>query len=620
MPYYFINFDSIDFKDFIEGHDFLRSGEWIGDLNQLMTALTVSQNNSTFLVDFNGPRAKVDDYVLLIREVSPKSKVFYVTDVGLGADLSSHKLTPAGGNDYISKDMGTSELKNIIEDSASPPEFNTFGNRLENSDSAETFDLEALNKVTSHPLSQEMNLLFKEISSSEEKKPKFQSVNNFKNISEDGDLMSDKDQELSLDNLNDLELGSEELSTESLVDDGGLELSLDDSLELGTDDEAPVSTQEAHGDLDLDLSFDEVSDSDPKEEELNLSEDTTLDSFEELSLGDDDGLSLSDDSLDLSDESLDLSGDDSPSLSDEAMEKLKEIDAIMVEDSNINVAEGLDLSEFRGNSEDKDIDQPLVSDDLNLDTLNFGSDDLSLDELEEVQEEKPKKKAKPVKETKARERDLGEDFREISGAYSGEMERTQATIANLRADREELLKKIERLEEDRVMHNRQTLTMRAELDEKKIELSIIRKKMTDEISDLKDRMKIQEERKLILEEKNRVLLQELDKAGQRNRMDVKKVQMRERELEQRLELLKSDAETQIRHRDLKILELKRKIDAMEFDMESITTQEKRSVESRFELEDKLDKAIKTLRSAITVLEDESDKSNALEALKKNIDM
>lgn len=58
----------------------------------------------------------------------------------------------------------------------------------------------------------------------------------------------------------------------------------------------------------------------------------------------------------------------------------------------------------------------------------------------------------------------------------------------------------------------------------------------------------------------------------------------------------------------------------QFDMESISQQEKRSVESRFELEDKLDKAIKTLRGAITVLEDETDRSSALNALKKNIDM
>jgi len=71
---------------------------------------------------------------------------------------------------------------------------------------------------------------------------------------------------------------------------------------------------------------------------------------------------------------------------------------------------------------------------------------------------------------------------------------------------------------------------------------------------------------------------------------------------------------------LKILELKRKIDAMEFDMESYTMQEKKSVESRYELEDKLGKAIKTLRSAISVLEDDSDRSKAIDALKKNIEM
>ena len=196
----------------------------------------------------------------------------------------------------------------------------------------------------------------------------------------------------------------------------------------------------------------------------------------------------------------------------------------------------------------------------------------------------------------------------------------QATISNLRADREELLAKIQKFEEDKVLQSRQTLSLRAELDEKKIELTIIRKKLNEEINELKDRVKLVDEKRLILEEKNRILAQELDKAGQKNKIDVKKVQMRERELEQKLELLKSDAETQIRNRDLKILELKRKIDAMEFDMESISQQEKRSVESRYELEDKLGKAIKTLRSAITVLEDESDRGSALDALKKNIDM
>jgi hypothetical protein len=291
--------------------------------------------------------------------------------------------------------------------------------------------------------------------------------------------------------------------------------------------------------------------------------------------------------------------------------------------------------------QDSDIEQPLVSDDLDLGSLDFSMED-ETKVVVPVKEEKSKKKVKESKDavelqsakvehefatpaerkvnSSRYEGDLGKELKELSGAYSGEMERMQATISNLRLDREELLQKIQKYDEERIFQNRQTLTVRAELDEKKIELSIIRKKLNDEITDLKDRMKLFEEKKLILEEKNKILLSELEKAAQKNKIDVKKVQMREKELEQRLELLKADSETQIRHRDLKILDLKRKLDGMEFDMESISVQEKRSVESRFELEDKLEKAIKTLRSAITVLEDESEKSNALEALKKNIDM
>ena len=151
-------------------------------------------------------------------------------------------------------------------------------------------------------------------------------------------------------------------------------------------------------------------------------------------------------------------------------------------------------------------------------------------------------------------------------------------------------------------------------------MSLESKKLNDEVSEVRDRLKLFEEKKIILEEKNRLMAVELDKTAHKNKIDVKKVQMRERELEQKLELLKADSESQIRHRDLKILELKRKLDAMEFDIESISVQEKRSVESRFELEDKLDKALKTLRNAITVLEDESENRGTLEALKKNIDM
>lgn len=107
---------------------------------------------------------------------------------------------------------------------------------------------------------------------------------------------------------------------------------------------------------------------------------------------------------------------------------------------------------------------------------------------------------------------------------------------------------------------------------------------------------------------------------QKVKLEIKKISSRERELEQKLELLKVDAETQIRHRDMKILELKRKIDTMEFDIDTLTANEQRNIGDKGELEDKLDKAIKTLRAAIGILETDDPKLATLEKLKKNLDV
>lgn len=445
----------------------------------------------------------------------------------------------------------------------------------------------------------------------------------------DIDLSANEGLSLSHDVASDLG-GNNELS---LSDDSSL-----DNVQLGDEDQGvglELSEDFEIGDMDLSLSEDSLEDGSElglSEQSLDEAESFDLSSAEDTREG---SLSLNTDipsadvefgiqPEDMAESDLDLSfGAEASSLqpdgdfSEDAKEKLKEIDALMDHDaSQVNIS----ASTSELSSVDDQLDEPLVSPDLDLGSIDFGSEETPVAPVIDRDEKPKKRKKEQPQATESRSRDMGEDLREISGAYSGEMERLQATISNLRADREELLEKIQKLEDDKVLHSRQSLTMRAELDEKKIELTIIRKKLNEEINELKDRIKLFDEKKLILEEKNRILAQELDKASQKNKIDLKKVQMRERELEQRLELLKADAETQIRNRDLKILELKRKIDAMEFDMESISQQEKRSVESRFELEDKLEKAIKTLRTAITVLEDDSEKSAALSALKKNIEV
>ncbi len=492
-------------------------------------------------------------------------------------------------------------------------------------------------------------------------------------------------EEIALEDAAELDIGLvvQEVTSSGLPIDEGLDLAVDsgEELDIGELDEgfdADSASEDHYGDLSLEGA--DASDSETPPDEVDPDERTVVKSLapsgpaadssdgssNELTMGAFglSGTELGDDgdSVDLGEGGevgdlgaqsdteeeigLDLGPDGPPSadltlgglslsddLSDDAKKKLEEIDAIMdLDASQVNLSPHAELLDQGLESESSevppiDLDEELVSSDLDLDSLNFETAPApGPDPVADIEEEAPvpppklprKKAAEPRLET--RDRSLGEDLRDLSGAYSGEMERMQATISNLRTDRDELLTKIAKLEEEKVLEKRLGLTLRAELDERKIELTIIRKKLNEEIGDLKDRLKLYDEKRLILEERNRVLLVELDKAAQKTKIDVKKIQLRERELEQKLELLKSDAETQIRNRDLKLLELKRKIDSMEFDMESISQQEKRSVESRFELEDKLEKAIKTLRSAITVLEEDTDRTGVLNALKKNIDM
>lgn len=225
--------------------------------------------------------------------------------------------------------------------------------------------------------------------------------------------------------------------------------------------------------------------------------------------------------------------------------------------------------------------------------------------------------AAPVVRSTSQERS---DYREVVGNYNHELERLQATLNHLRADRDELLKKIEVLEEDKLIQNRHVLGMRAELDEKKIEVQLLKKRMLEEGQDLKYQLELEQERRKLAEERAKAYQLEVQTLQQKVKMEVKKVSSREKELEQKLELLKSDAETQIRHRDLKILELKRRIDAMEFDLDAMNANEQKSAGDKQELEGKLDKAIKTLRMAIGILETDDPKLATLEKLKKNLDV
>lgn len=493
------------------------------------------------------------------------------------------------------------------------------------------FDISKLDEMNSNPVTDQIDETFRKVIKEKTKVISKEELSNFKE-SEEPLLNSDGEIELGLgEDPSSMSLESnQDVNPSSSTFDEGFELNLSETTgvdlnqEVSAKDIQLTDGEELFGDLSIAI--------DSSEESLSLTEapmeavadqETVLSDLDFGSIPEVDEHEIKDRSdiltlndlgvdpdipdlgesdaagdhegvlLDSQEFSVHMSSGPDEEMSDDARRKLEEIDEILVEDAT------------RVKQQSLNKEKSLIQ------------DVFSLQEIENHHEQNA-----PFVNSGTDNRDLKDfkEFKDISYAYSGEMERIQATLSNLRTDREELLLKIQQLEEDKVLQSRQILSQRAEIDERKIELTIIRKKLHEEINNLKDSLIVHEERRLILEEKNRVLNLELDKSRQKNKIDIKHIQMREKDLEQKLELLKSDAETQIRNRDLKILELKRKIDAMEFDMESISSQEKKSIESRFELEDKLEKAIKTLRNAISTLEEEGNRSDAMKILKKNIDI
>lgn len=258
------------------------------------------------------------------------------------------------------------------------------------------------------------------------------------------------------------------------------------------------------------------------------------------------------------------------------------------------------------------IEESNEKDRENGDTLSFSNDE-GLNETLTGDEKPTSKENLKVKDEREQETDhtLSEKF------YDETSTRYQATIKELREDREGLLNDIARLNDDKKLLDQDNLSLRAELEESKIEINILRKRYGEEIDELQYQLRLSQEKQVILEEKARSYQRDIEKLGQRARIDINKIQKREKELEGQLELLTMDNENQLKSRDSKILDLKQKIDQLEFNMENAHIREQKYREDKLKLEERLSKLMKTLRGSIKVLETDLDiDEEILEKIKK----
>ena len=187
--------------------------------------------------------------------------------------------------------------------------------------------------------------------------------------------------------------------------------------------------------------------------------------------------------------------------------------------------------------------------------------------------------------------------------------RFQATIRQLRLERDELLGNIKTIKAESRELEQDNLTIKAGWDESRIEVSLLRKRHMIALEDINYQLAINEEKKINAIEQARLSESKREKLEQKVRIDFNQIKHREKELETKLEMLSIDVESRIQSRDQKILELRRKIDALEFNMENISIKEQKSKDDKRKLEEKLNKIMKTLRYSIKNLEDDIDQAN-----------
>jgi CheY-like chemotaxis protein len=118
-----------------------------------------------------------------------------------------------------------------------------------------------------------------------------------------------------------------------------------------------------------------------------------------------------------------------------------------------------------------------------------------------------------------------------------------------------------------------------------------------EIDELKFQNKAKSDKARVLEAKVGEATEEIERLKERVRTDIRKIRVREKELENKLEIVRKDSEALITSREAKIMELKRKIDLLEFNIDLLQDQNAREKENSAQLRERLAKAAQVVRVA-----------------------
>lgn len=151
------------------------------------------------------------------------------------------------------------------------------------------------------------------------------------------------------------------------------------------------------------------------------------------------------------------------------------------------------------------------------------------------------------------------------------------------------------------------------IDEFEKEKALALESLQVEASELRFQNKAKTDRARLLEQQLREMSDEIERLKERVRMDIRKIRVREKELENKLELMKKDSEALLSARENKIIELKRKVDLLEFNMDLLQDQHSREKENSNRLRERLTKAAQVVRVATGILDSDSIAQTSLKS-------
>jgi len=202
---------------------------------------------------------------------------------------------------------------------------------------------------------------------------------------------------------------------------------------------------------------------------------------------------------------------------------------------------------------------------------------------------------------------LSTDQADVLKKYIAVKESEVRDLSDQHRQYEGFLKKITSQLETQTNRNRDLLSemevLRRREEHARAELKELRERHEDDVV----RLKSDFEEKIRLsggyEEQVEELHRKREEWKEKVKEDLKRIKLKERELENKYELLKRDMQALLESKDKHVLELKKKNDALELEMESLEDRLRQGNSVLGSIDSKKKRLIETMRLAITLLED-----------------